>query len=126
MGSARPGRFFMHTASARNRSGLALLEVMVALVILGLVGVGFLEAFAGALRATAQSRDWAQGLVYVELGVEELKVGGSAADHDGMLGGGFTRHTEVRPWRVGVDRATVTVDLPNGRRLQIDRLVPAQ
>ena len=126
MGSARPGRFFMHTASARNRSGLALLEVMVALVILALVGVGFLEAFAGALRATAQSRDWAQGLVYAELGVEELKIGESAAARDRTLGGGFTRHIEVTSWRPGVDRATVTVGLPNGRRLEIERLVPAQ
>ena len=126
MGSARPGRFFMHTDSVRNRTGLALLEVMVALVILGLVGVGFLEAFAGALRTTAQSRDWAQGLVYAELEVEELKVGESAAERDRTLGGGFTRHIEVTAWRPGVDRATVTVGLPNGRRLEIERLVPAQ
>jgi prepilin-type N-terminal cleavage/methylation domain-containing protein len=126
MGFARPGRFFMHTAYVRTQSGLALLEVMVALVILGLVAAGFLEAFAGALRASAQSRDWAQGLVYAELGMEELKVGGSAADRDATLGGGFTRHTEITPWRPGLDLATVTVGLPNGGRLEIERLLPAQ
>jgi Tfp pilus assembly protein PilX len=116
----------MQTASARNPAGLALLEVMVALVILGLVGVGFLETFAGALRATARSRDWAQGLVYAELGVEQLKAGQSAVGADGALGGGFSRQTERRPWRPGLDQVTVTVALPNGQRLQIDRLVPAR
>jgi prepilin-type N-terminal cleavage/methylation domain-containing protein len=126
MGFASPGRLFMHTAPDFNRSGLTLLEVMVALVILGLVGAGFLEAFAGALRATAQTREWAQGLVYAELGQEQLKIGDSENNGDGPLGGGFTRHTEVRPWRPGIDRATVTVELPDGRRFQLDRLVPAQ
>jgi hypothetical protein len=60
------------------------------------------------------------------MGMEQLKVGESAADRDAMLGGGFTRHIEIRPWRPGVDQATVTVGLPNGRRLEIARLVPAQ
>jgi len=116
----------MHTAPAVNRSGLTLLEVMVALVILGLVGAGFLQAFAGALRVTAQTRDWAQALVYAELGQERLKIGDSESQGDGQLGGGFTRRTEVRAWRPGIDRATVTVELPDGRRFQLDRLVPAQ
>jgi prepilin-type N-terminal cleavage/methylation domain-containing protein len=115
----------MHSAPAVSRSGLTLLEVLIALVILGLVGTGFLETFAGALRTTARVRDWAQALVYAEQGQEEVKVGESRIA-EAPLGGGFSRHIALRQWRPGIDRATVTVILPDSTRLQLDRLVPAQ
>lgn len=110
-----------------SRTGLTLLEVMVALVILGLVATGFLETFAGALRATAGTATWAQALVYAEEGQETLKVHGTARASSGVasLGGGFTRRIVVRPWREGVARATVTVTLPSGARFELDRLVLA-
>jgi len=118
----------MHTAPVASRTGLTLLEVMVALVILGLVGTGFLETFAGALRATAHARDWAQALVYAEAGQEAIKAGDltRVADQETQLGGGFSRRTAVHRWRPGVDRATVTVRLPHGGQFELDRLVPAQ
>jgi hypothetical protein len=98
---------------------------MVALVILGLVATGFLETFAGALRATAGGRTWAQALVYAEEGQELLKIEGvaRAAGPAIPLGGGFSRRISVRPWREGVGRATVTVTLPDGARFELERLV---
>ena len=60
-----------------SRTGLTLLEVMVALVILGLVVTGFLETLAGALRASADGRTWAQALVYAEDGQEVVKIEGA-------------------------------------------------
>ena len=116
----------MHTARVLSRTGLTLLEVLVALVILGLVGTGFLEAFAGALRITAQTRDWAQALVYAELGQESIKAGDPPGKLDVPLGGGFTRHVTIQPWRAGVNRATVTVVLPGGEQFELNRLVPAR
>ncbi len=108
-----------------RRTGLTLLEVMVALVILGLVATGFLETFAGALRTTAGTRTWAQALVYAEEGQEMLKIEGVArvAGGDTALGGGFSRRIAVHPWREGVVRANVTVTLPDGARFELDRLV---
>jgi prepilin-type N-terminal cleavage/methylation domain-containing protein len=108
-----------------RRTGLTLLEVMVALVILGLVVTGYLEIFAGALRSTADARSWAQALVYGEEGQEQLKNEGTARARGGAatLGGGFTRRIVVSPWRQGVERATVIVTLPDGARLELDRLV---
>jgi prepilin-type N-terminal cleavage/methylation domain-containing protein len=111
-----------------TRTGLTLLEVMVALVILGLVATGFLETFAGALRATARARDWAQALVYAEQGQETVKLSGPIAATSGgetSLGGGFSRRIALRRWTQDVDRATVTVRLPDGARFELDRLVPS-
>lgn len=110
-----------------SRAGLTLLEVMVALVILGLVATGFLESFGGALRATAQSRTWAQALVYGEQGQELIKVEGLARARalEARLGGGFSRRVAVLPWQEGVVRATVQVTLPDGSRFDLDRLVAA-
>jgi prepilin-type N-terminal cleavage/methylation domain-containing protein len=115
----------MPTVQTVSRAGLTLLEVMVALVILGLVATGFLEAFAGAVRATADARSWAQALVYGEQGQELIKVEGvdPAMRASAALGGGFTRRIAVQPWREGVVRATVKVTLPNGARFELDRLV---
>ncbi|MBA3892951.1 MAG: prepilin-type N-terminal cleavage/methylation domain-containing protein [Gemmatimonadales bacterium] len=110
-----------------TRAGLTLLEVMVALVILGLVATGFLETFAGALRATASTRTWAQAVVYAEQGQEALKIEGvaRAAGPEAPLGGGFSRRIALHPWREGVVRAAVTVTLPDGARFELNRLVPA-
>jgi prepilin-type N-terminal cleavage/methylation domain-containing protein len=116
----------MHAAPTRSQTGLTLLEVLVALVILGLVGTGFLETFAGALRTTVRARDWAQALVYAEQGQEAIKSGAFEAGSDVPLGGGFSRHIALRRWEAGVDRATVTVVLPDGTRFDLDRLVVAQ
>lgn len=115
----------LYPVSPVSRAGLTLLEVMVALVILGLVATGFLETFAGALRATTQSRIWAQALVYGEQGQELIKVEGldRARGIEAKLGGGFARRVSVRPWQEGVVRATVQVTLPDGARFELDRLV---
>lgn len=115
----------MQTVPVASRTGLTLLEVMVALVILGLVGTGFLEIFAGALRATAHARSWAQALVYAEAAQETIKIGEPAqASGEVALGGGFRRQVSLHPWRQGVARATVTVTMPDGARFELDRLVP--
>lgn len=115
----------MHIVPVVSRTGLTLLEVMVALVILGLVGTGFLETFAGSLRATARSHHWAQALTYAQEGQESIKISGlnAVAGTDTSLGGGFSRRVSVQPWREGVVRATVTVTLPDGVRFELDRLV---
>lgn len=129
MASRAPLRIPLQTLLPVSRTGLALLEVMVALVILGLVATGFLEIFGGALRASSEARTWAQALVYAEQGQEVVKIESGRrtriARQEEPLGGGFSRRVELRPWRDGVARATVTVTLPDGARFEVERLVPA-
>jgi type II secretory pathway pseudopilin PulG len=99
---------------------------MVALVILSLVATGFLETFAGSVRGNAEARSWAQALVYAEEGQALMQVAGTRGGiREPPLGGGFTRSLAVGPWQPGVDRATVTVTLPDGARFSLDWLVPA-
>jgi prepilin-type N-terminal cleavage/methylation domain-containing protein len=116
----------MQTVPVVSRTGLTLLEVMVALVILGLVATGLFETFAGSLRATARARDWAQAVVYAEEGQEAIKIGGESQvwSLNTSLGGGFSRQVTLHSWDQGVDRATIAVTLPDGARFELDRLVP--
>jgi prepilin-type N-terminal cleavage/methylation domain-containing protein len=119
-------RIALRSVSLVSRTGLTLLEVLVALVILGLVAAGLLDTLATTLRNTTEARSWAQALVYAEQGHQSIdfqRLGSSGIDEP--LGGGFTRHLEVRPGGEGVSRAIVTVTLPDGERFELDRLVPA-
>ena len=107
-----------------HERGLTLLEVMVALVILGLVGLGFLELFHQSHRVVADSRQWLAAVVYAEDGMEEVKLQGitnlpPAED----LPGGFRRQIAASPWRAGLAAVTVTVSLPGGGSFDLQRLV---
>lgn len=104
--------------------GLTLLEVMVALVILGLVGLGFLELFHQSHRVVADSRQWLAAVVYAEDGMEEVKLQGITNLPPGEdLPGGFRRQIAASPWRAGLAAVTVTVSLPGGGSFDLQRLV---
>ena len=103
---------------------MSLLEALVALVVLGLTGVGFLGAFQGASRSARNAAEWTTAVAYAESGVEEAALGaparGGAADD---APAGYRREVAVRPWRGAVDEVAVTVTLPSGARLTLRRLV---
>ena len=104
--------------------GLTLLEVMVALVILGMVGLGYLELFHQSHRVIDDSRQWLAAVVYAEDALEEVKLQGITnrpAAED--LPGGFRRQIEASPWRAGLAAVTVTVSLPGGGSVDLRRLV---
>jgi prepilin-type N-terminal cleavage/methylation domain-containing protein len=108
-----------------NTRGFTLLEAMVALVILGLVSVGFLDLFASALRAAHDARLWSQAVAYAEdaMGRVKIEPGWVLSSAPEPLDGGFERHVETRPWRDGLLRVTVVVSLPGGGSYDLDRLV---
>ncbi len=107
-----------------NRRGLTLLETMVALVILGLVVVGYLEIFGGATRLATSAERWSRAIAYAEDAMEAIKIdpttglAAGAASRDG-----FERRVDVVPWADGVMIVTVTVGLPGGGRYELRRLV---
>jgi prepilin-type N-terminal cleavage/methylation domain-containing protein len=107
-----------------DERGLTLLEVMVALVILGMVGLGFLELFHQSHRVVADSRQWLAAVVYAEDAMEQVKLQGTTnlpAAED--LPGGFRRRISTSPWRTGLAAVTVTVSLPGGGSFDLQRLV---
>ena len=109
---------------------MTLFETLVALVILGLTAVGFLQAFQTTTRASHSAGTWVQAVSYAEAAMEQTKLGpdalqGAASD---SLPKGFTRSIEVRPWTFArnIDRVTVTITLPDGGAFVLERLVATQ
>jgi len=105
---------------------LTLLETMVALVILGLVVLGFLAVFQSSARLAGDSERWSQAVAYAEDAMETVKLDpplGSAGPARAGLAGGFARSVEARAWDDSLRLVTVVVTLPGGGRVTLNRLV---
>jgi hypothetical protein len=104
---------------------VTLLEALLALVILGLSAVGYLEVFQGGARAIRAAEDWNRAAALAESTMEraiDARVAGRPADAP-VAAPGLDAHVEIRPWRGRVDDIAVTVTLPDGRTLVVHRLV---
>ena len=55
--------------------GLTLLEVLVALVVLTLVGLGYVQLFHQSHRLVADSREWSAAVTYAQDAMERAKLG---------------------------------------------------
>ena len=108
----------------KPQRGLTLLEVMVALVILSLVALGYLQLFHGSHRLVGAAREWSQAVEYAQDAMERVKLGGPNVL--GMpaesLPGGFRREITSRPWQPGLTLVTVTVFLPAGGHFDLNGL----
>ncbi|HEX4600823.1 MAG TPA: hypothetical protein VH116_05470 [Gemmatimonadales bacterium] len=113
----RPG------APAQAR-GLVLLEVLVALVVLSLVGLGYLQLIHQGHHLAAGSREWLRAVEYAEDGMEQAKLGTLGLDDPAVrpVGEGFRRQITTQPWQDGLALVTVTVFLPSGARFALHRL----
>ena len=107
-----------------TRKGLALLEALVALVILSLLVVGYLRLLQGSHRLVARSQEWmvASNLAADAMEQAKLELPGSPSERDEDLPGGVRRLVSTRPWRPGLELITVTVVLPDGGELVSYRL----
>ena len=108
-----------------SRKGMTLLEAIVALVILGLVVLSYLELFAGTVRSSDQAQTWSQAVVYAEDAMERAKLeeAGPRVVPAERLGGGFERRVEVNPYGQGLARVIVVVALPRGGQFELQRLI---
>jgi prepilin-type N-terminal cleavage/methylation domain-containing protein len=111
-----------------NRRGFTLLEAMVALVILGLVVVGFLQLFAATLRSARNTAAWTAAVAYAAEGMEQAKLDLGAALARGRepLDGGFVRQLQAQPAGSGLRLISVTVLFPGGGSYTVHRLVEAR
>jgi prepilin-type N-terminal cleavage/methylation domain-containing protein len=112
----------------KARRGLTLLETMVALVILGLVSLAYLELFGGAARSTASARQWSEGIAYAEEGMERLKLTSSSDETrvPEQLPDGFTRRVEASAWRENLQVVSIVVTFPSGGEFSLSRLMEAR
>jgi type II secretory pathway pseudopilin PulG len=106
---------------------MTLLEVMLALVILGLVGLGFMELLHQSHRLISDSRRWSQAVGYAEDAMEGVKLRG-APMHPVLdnLPGGFRRQVSATLWRPGLTTVEVRVILPGGGEFDLDRLISVE
>ena len=108
----------------RDTRGLTLLEVLVALVILSLVGLAYLDLFHQSHRIATNSRQWTAAVGYAEDAMERVKLQGAPAQPAvDDLPGGFKRQTSAHLWKPGLAVVEVTVALPGGGKFDLDRLV---
>jgi prepilin-type N-terminal cleavage/methylation domain-containing protein len=107
--------------------GLTLLEVLVALVLLTVVGLGFLAIVQQGRRLIAASSGWSELVEYASDGLELVKLepatamAGRASE---ALPDGFRREVVSRPWQPGIALVTVAVEAPNGTRFELRGLAP--
>jgi type II secretory pathway pseudopilin PulG len=106
---------------------MTLLEVMLALVILSLVGLGYLELLHQTHRLIGDSRRWSQAVGYAEAAMEGVKLRGAPTyPVTDDLPGGFRRQVSATPWRPGLIAVEVTVTLPGGGTFDLDRLITGE
>lgn len=106
---------------------MTLLEVMLALVILGLVGLGYLELLHQSHRLIGDSRRWSQAVGYAEDAMERVKLQGAPLQPLlDELPGGFHRQITATSWRPGLIAVEVRVTLPGGGHFDLDRLIPVE
>jgi Tfp pilus assembly protein PilX len=98
---------------------------MVALVILGMVAVGYLHLLQASHLLVARAREHAQAVSYAAAGMERAKRELPKLDRKPteVLPGGFRRDVVTRHWRPGLALLTVTVFLSKGARFELTRLV---
>lgn len=104
--------------------GVTLLEVMVALVILGLVVLGYLELFGGTLRLASDASEWTRAVAFAESTMEDMKIapaGAAAHGNPDQPAEGYSRWVTRNEWHDGTELVTVIVTLPRGGRLEISR-----
>jgi type II secretory pathway component PulK len=109
-----------------RETGLALLEVLVALVLLSLLVVGYLRLFQGGHHLFARSQEWSDAIGYATDAMERAKTAPIDAGPDRVdeLPGGWGREVATSSWQPGIGLVTVTVTLPGGGRFELYRLRP--
>lgn len=90
--------------SATNiEKGFTLLEVLIAVIILGLSVTAILQQFSVALRGGSASRDVCRAVLYAKQKLEELKTeeeGKGIAEASGSFDDGFEWETSIHPYPI--------------------------
>ncbi len=93
-----------------DRRGFTLLEVLVAVMVMGLTLTVLLQQFSVALRAGARSRDITCAVMHAREKLEELKLEKqlSESSESGRFDDGYTWETRVTPYEYTVQEGEET------------------
>ncbi len=105
---------------------MTLLETIVAMVVLGLAAVGFLELFQRVSATTRDTVAWTHAVQVAEERMERAVVGETLAGVDTV--DGMRTVVRVTPWRAGIREIEVQVTLPapGAAQVELRRLVRAR
>ncbi len=102
---------------------MTLLESVVALVIVSLAAVGFLNVFESNARLPGAAREWTSAVAYAEEGIELVKLGQAVPP---STSAGLSRQVTTTPFARHVDEIRVVVTMDGGRVFELRRLVRAR
>ncbi len=108
---------------------MTLLEALLALVILALSAVGYLDVFQGSARSVRSAAEWSRLVALAESRMEGATLGDGlqAQEARRRAGGsvddaGYRQEVVVRPWRDGVNEIVVRITGPDGTSYELRRL----
>lgn len=106
---------------------MTLFEALVALVILGLSAVGYLDVFRSSAGAARDAGEWGHVVTIAETAMEGATLGDALQAQRGALSdidraAGYQQRIDVVPWRSGIDQVVVTVTSPRGTTFTLRRL----
>lgn len=101
---------------------MTLLEAMVALVILALSGVAYLEVFQGDARAVRRAAEWTAAAAAAESAMELTLTGADSPTGMPLPAGAAGIQVQRRPWRGRVQDVVVQVRMADGASLEVHRL----
>lgn len=108
-----------------TRTGLTLLETMVALVVLAIAATALLQVLSRSARTTNELDVWSAAVAFAEDGMEGAKLDASR-QLDGAsetLAGGFRRRVLRRRVSDRLAIVTVIIEFSDGRSFSLDRLL---
>jgi type II secretory pathway pseudopilin PulG len=113
---------------------VTLLEAVIAVVILGLSAVGYLDLYRSSAGAARDAREWTQVVAAAEAAMEGATLGDAVQARAGLPDAepapetpargapSLRARVEVRPWRDGVREIVVTVTSAGGVSFALHRL----
>ncbi len=104
---------------------MTILEGVIALVVLGVSAVGFLDVFRGGAEATVRAASWVRTVDMAVSAMEAASLGDvlQAQEALGDADPGVERRIEARPWGPGVTEVIVTVRVPGTPSFTMRRLI---
>ena len=119
------GRSALHVELAGSGGAVSLLEALVALVILGVSAVGYLDVFQSGVASAIRSNEWTRLVAEAEAVVEAASLGDALQAQQALAepDSGWERQLQVRPFAADLSELVVTVTSPRGTTFTVHRLL---
>src|SRR3989338_498790 len=91
-----------------NDKGFSLIEVLVAITILGITLGIIMPLFSGAMRSVRASEEYSQAILLAKKGMEDIHLG----TEEGSFGNGYTWKRTISPFEISEEEEYLNENLP--------------